>query len=379
MSAAPNVEFLAPEFQRDLYETYRWLRDEHPIYRDELRRCWVLMRDADVRKSLMDARRLSSSGTWQDALPQFQSSDPPLHDRIRKIVQPRFTPSAVAALEPEVRRIAGELFDAVEARGECDLLRDVIQTFPQRVVAPFVGFPEEHLDELHEVTGPLLGWDPAGPPKLPPDYTGPMAALIDAMLEVKRSQPGDDVLSVLVQAEGGETGHTREESSIAARGFGFAAFDTTVNLLANGAAALAAHPEERAKLVADPSLIPNAIDEMLRYDAPTQNQPRIAREPLEYHGVEVAAGDEILLMLGSANRDERKWEDPDRFDVTRRCRDHLAFGQGLHLCVGQHVARLEAKVFFEELLSRMPHYKVDGAYHYVSTWARALYTLPISW
>ena len=379
MSAAPAVEFLAPQFQEDLYATYRWLRDEHPIYRDELRQCWVLMRDADVRKSLIDARRLSNSGTWQDALPQFQSSDPPLHDRIRKLVQSRLTPTAVAGLESEIRRIACELFDAVEARGECDLLRDVIQTFPQRVVAPFVGFPAEHLDELHEVTAPLLGWDPAGPPQPPPDYTGPMAALIDTMLEMKRHKPGDDVLSVLVQAEGGETGHTPEESAIAARGFGFAAFDTTVNLLANGTAALAANPAERAKLVADASLIPNAIDEMLRYDAPTQNQPRIARVPLEYHGVEVAAGDQLLLMLGSANRDERKWEDPDRFDITRRCRDHLAFGQGLHLCIGQHIARLEAKVFFEELLRRMPNYEVHGAYHYVSTWARALYTLPITW
>lgn len=378
VSAAPAVEFFAPDFQQNLYETYRWLRDEHPLYRDEQRDCWVVTRDADVRRLMIDVKRLSNSDTWQDLLRQFQSTDPPVHDKIRKVVQGRFSPKAVAALEPEVRRIAGELFDAVEPRGECDLLREVIQDFPHRVVAPFVGFPEEHRQRLYEITDPLLGWDPAGPPQPPPDYTDDMAELIDAMLEVKRRHPGDDVLSAVVQAEG-PGGLTREESAYIARGLGFAAFDTTVNLLANGAAALGAHPEERAKLAADASLIPNAIDEMLRYDAPTQNQPRIVREAIEVQGVTIAPGEQVLLVIGSANRDERKWDHPDRFDVTRRCREHLAFGQGLHLCLGQHVARLEGKVFFEELLRRMPHYEVGETVHYVSAWARALYTLPIRW
>lgn len=378
MSAAPAVEFFAPEFQENLYDTYRWLRDEHPIYRDEQRHCWILSRDADVRRGLIDVRRLANQGTWQDLLRQFQSTDPPLHDKIRKVVQAHFAPRAVAGLEPEMRRIVGELFDEVEPRGQCDLLRDVIDEVPHRVVAPVVGFPEEHRRELYEITDPLLGWDPAGPTKPPPDYTGPMADLIDRMLEVKRREPGDDILSALVQAEG-PGGLTPEESAIAARGFGFAAFDTTVNLLANGAALLGAHPGERARLAADPTLIPNSIDEMLRFDSPTQSQPRIAREPLEYYGVKVAAGDQLLLMIGSANHDERKWPDPERFDVTRPCRDHLAFGQGLHLCIGQHIARLEAKVFFEELLRRMPHYELGETVHYVSTWARALFRLPIRW
>jgi cytochrome P450 len=255
----------------------------------------------------------------------------------------------------------------------------VIELVPRKIVAPFVGFPEQHLAELAEIIDPLVGWDPDGPPAPPQDYSARMAALMDAMLEEKRRAPGDDVLSAIVAAEGGEDGLTREESAIAARGFGFAAFDTTVNLLANGAAVLAAHPDVRAQLTADPSLIPNAIEEMLRFESPTQNEPRLALEALEIHGTEIPAGDQILLMLGSANRDERKWDAPDHFDVTRPCRDHLAFGLGLHLCIGQHVARLEARIFFEELLLRMPNYQVGASVHYVSAWARALYTLPITW
>jgi cytochrome P450 len=198
------------------------------------------------------------------------------------------------------------------------------------------------------------------------------------VLEEKRKQPGDDLISALVEAE--VDGRLEpEESLVAATGFGFAAFDTTRNLLANGTALLAQHPDQREMLIQEPALIPNAIEEMLRCESPAQVEPRRVAAPVEFHGVELPVGDELLLYLGSANRDERKWDDPERFDVRRACRDHLAFGHGLHLCVGQHLARLEARVYFETLLERMPGYRVGETRHFISPWARSLVTLPVEY
>lgn len=371
-----------PDFPEHAHEIYRELRDDHPIYHNEEKGFWAVSRFEDVRSLVSDPDRFSSEDTSISGglLPHIQTLDPPRHNALRNLVSMAFTPRRVEQMEPRVRTIARELIDDFAARGSCDLLADFARHLPSRVIGEMIGVPPERRETFLECTEQMIEVTPTSAES--EAVRAPAAKIyreFAKLLEERRHERRDDLMSALLDAEIDGERLTQEELL----GFCFvlivAGNDTTTNLIANGAVMLAHHPEQRRMLVADPTLIPNAVEEMLRYESPAQVLPRRTTEEVEIHGVTIPAEQEIKLVWAAANRDEREFPDPDRFDVRRDIRRHLALGLGIHFCLGSKLARLEARVGFEELLGRMPEYKLEREPRWVqSIWARAYAGVPIS-
>jgi cytochrome P450 len=371
-----------PDFAERAYEVYRELRDRHPVYRDPERGVFALSRFEDVRAAANDPTTFSSEGTSISAglLPNVQQLDPPRHDELRNLVNRAFTARRVSDMEPRIRAIARELIGAFSGRGEADLLHGFARQLPSRVIGEMIGVPPERREAFLEWTEAMIAVDPARP-GVADRNRGPATHIYQEfakLLAERRDRRRDDLMSALIDAEI-DGRHLSEEELL---GFCFvlivAGNDTTTNLIANGAVLLARNPEQRERLVRDPSAIPAAIEEMLRYESPAQALPRTVRRDLTLHGVAIPEGSELMLVWGAANHDEREFADAERFDVTRRIRRHLAFGQGVHFCLGAHLARLEARVAFEELLGAIPDYSLARPPRWLtSTWARAYESVAI--
>jgi len=364
-----------PDFQAQIYEIYRTLRDAHPLYRNPDTGVYALSRFEDVREAASDPATFSSEGTSLGAglLPHIQVMDPPRHDRLRRLVTVAFTPRRVSAMEPRIREIARGLLDQFAGKGQADLMADYARHVPSRAIGDMIGVPPERREAFLHWTESMVA--------VPEDQS--QSANIQApaqkiykefaqLLDERRRERRDDLMSALLDAEIDGERLSQEELL----GFCFvlivAGNDTTTNLIANGAILLAQHESVRRELCADPSGIEDAIEEMLRCESPAQALPRRVTRDVVRHGVTIPAGSEIQLVWGAANRDEREFEDPDRFDPHRRIRRHLAFGQGLHFCLGANLARLEARVAFEELLARLPDYELASPPRWVtSVWARS--------
>ena len=359
-------------------DVYRALRDREPLHWSPYRKSWVVSRYDDVRALAADHETFSSERTSISLglLPQIQQMDPPRHDELRNLLWRAFTPNRVAALEPRVRELARGLVDGFARDGRCDLLHEFASQLPSLVIGELIGIPPERRraflgwTEALITANPGKSWD-----------TNPFQEIYQEfakLLELRRSERRDDLMSALIDIEVEGEQLSQEELL----GFCFLLVvggnDTTTNLIANAAVLLARHPEQRAELVADPSLIPEAVEEALRCEAPTQALPRLATRDVELHGTRIRAGEEVSLLWGSANHDERRFPDPDRFDVHRADKRHLALGHGIHFCMGAHLARLEGRVALEELLARMPHYALaDEPRWQASPWARAYAAVPI--
>jgi cytochrome P450 len=365
-------------FSERAYEIYRTLRDEHPVYRNEKRGTWALSRYDDVRSAAANSATFSSEQTSisMGLQPMIQQMDPPRHDALRNLLWKALTPRRVAAMEARVRELAGELIDSFAARGKCDLLHEFASQLPSLVIGELIGIPPERRKTFLQWTEALITANPEREWE-----TNPFAAIyaeFGKLLDERRRERRDDLMSALIDAElDGQ--HLSQEELL---GFCFLLVvggnDTTTNLIANGTVLLARHPDQRAELIRDPGLIPAAVEEMLRYDSPTQALPRRATRDVELHGCAIREGEEVSLIWGAANHDERRFEDPERFDIHRDDNRHLAFGHGLHFCMGSHLARLEGRVAFEELLSRMPDYELDAEPTWqASVWARAYASVPI--
>ena len=364
-----------PDFQARIYEIYRVLRDTHPVYRNPDTGVYALSRFEDVRAAASDVQIFSSEGTSLGVglLPHIQVMDPPRHDRLRRLVTLAFTPRRVAAMEPRVREIARGLLDRVAGKGRADLMADYARHLPSRVIGDMIGVPPERREDFLHWTESMVavadGTTQEGNIRSAAAYIyGEFARLLDERRRVRR----DDLMSALLDAEIEGERLSQEELL----GFCFvlivAGNDTTTNLIANGAILLAQYPDARRELSADPASLEDAIEEMLRCESPAQALPRRVTRELTLHGVTIQQGAEVLLVWGAANRDEREFEAPDRFDLHRRIRRHLAFGQGLHFCLGANLARLEARVAFEELLARVPDYVLAEPPRFVtSVWARS--------
>lgn len=369
---------LSETFRTDRAAVYRRLRNEAPNYLDPDGRFAALSRFDDVRSAALDWKVFSAVTPEAKILrPIINDMDPPLHGQRRGNLARAFTPRRMVDLEPRVRSIAREIVGAFADRGSCDLVGEFAAVFPSRVIGELIGIPEHLLEECRSITDAVMRI--AGPE----DNASPVEraeVIFRQVIDERRSQPQDDLISALL-AVGTEGGEALSEEEIL--GFCYLLLvggnDTTTNLIGNGMELLARHPDQRAQLVADRTLLPQAIEEMLRREPPTQTSARQTTGEVELHDVVIPTDTRVLLLWGSANLDEREFADPDSFDIHRVPERHLALGHGAHFCMGAALARLEAKVAFEELLRCMPDFDVVGSPERIpSTWAWGFESLELA-
>jgi hypothetical protein len=359
------------ELHEDPYPVYREMRARHPIFRSERHGFWAVSRHADVAEALLQPHVFSSirslaeaPGDPSVAMPMMILMDPPGHDELRALVNRGFTPRRIAQLEPRIRAIATDLIDAFLERGSCDLWADLAAPLPTTVIAELLGVPAEDHQMFKEKSTAMVA--AAGPVAAGTGgYEGASAArelsaYLAGVFEAKRRRPGDDLMSALLAAEMDGRKLTPGELVGFAVLLLVAGNETTTNLICNAAVNLDRHPEELARLAANPSLVPVAVEEFLRFDPPVQGVERFMAEDVVFLGERLRRGDRVYLMIASANRDERVVPEPDRFDVTRSPNRHLSFGFGTHFCLGASLARLEARVVWEEILARFPDFRVAG-------------------
>ncbi len=293
-------------------------------------------------------------------------NDPPRHTRMRQLVNRRFTPRALAPLEAQIRTIAREILDAVAPHGRCDFVLDVASRLPTAVICEMMGIPAADRDLMFSLANMSIGsQDPEYQIEGSGRKTGQRAQkeyfeYLGHLAEQRRNHLGPDLVSAIIDGE--MDGQRLSASEVVFNTFLFvvAGQETTRNAISGGMLALLRHPQERRRLMRDPSLMPSAVEEMLRYVSPVTHIMRTAKRDVEMHGQRIRAGDRVVIWNASANRDEAVFEDPDRFDAGRTPNDHLAFGHGEHFCLGANLARLETRVMIEEVLARLPDMEIDG-------------------
>ncbi len=359
----------AYDTHEDPYPVYRRLRDDAPAYLDPEHDFWALSRHDDVRAALDDPATFSSAGgisleRGPEAVePMLIEMDPPRHTELRALVSRAFTPRRVAALEPSIRDRARTLVAAWHDAGTCDVIADFAARLSMAVISEMLGVPAGDQDELREASDAMLHREPGSQSLTPAGVAGAttISTYFSELIARRRRSPGGDLVSGLIAAQ--DAGRGLGDREIL--GFCFllivAGNETTTKLIGNAIHWLAVFPDERAKLRDDPTRIPDGVEEILRFDTPTQALARTLTRDVTVHGVRLPAGRKGLLLFGSANRDERRWERPDVLDVDRRPAGHLAFGHGVHHCLGAPPARLEARVALEELLPVLGDYAVDAA------------------
>jgi len=362
------------QFQEDPYPVYRQLRDEAPLYYNEDLDFYALTRYADVVDASQQPLLYSSAeGTTLEPidtgalLPMMIFMDPPGHDLHRRLVNRAFTPRSVATLEPFVRRTALGYLQPLREKGGGDFVEEFSALLPMDVIMELIGVPSADRNQLRR-------WMDASLERIEePPYIGreaveamvSMTAYWTELLADKRRHPDEGLMSRLCEAELTEDGRTARLSDREVLGFcsliGAAGTETLTKLLANAAVLFHRWPDQWQKLQADRSLAPGAVEETLRYWAPSQYQGRVVTEDVRVHGTTVPAGARVLLVTGSANRDEREYGDADRFDIERKPHLAVGFGHGLHFCLGAALARLEGRVGLQEFSALFHRYEVDEA------------------
>ncbi len=386
----PEYDPFSYAVQEDPYPLYRRLRDEAPAWWSERRGFWAISRHADIFAALKDPGRFSNrhgiileKGFESQAIAIFSilAMDPPRHDRQRALVSRGFTPRRVADLEPYLRVLADHYLDAVAERGSCDFVAEVAAKIPMDVISELVGVPQADRARLRVLSDTMLHRE-EGASEISEES---MQASIDLrayfaswVADAKRRDRQDLAGTILRATIDGERLSAEEVI-----GFLFllviAGNETTTNLLGNALYWLWRHREQAAVVRADPSLVPAWIEETLRFDAVTQGVARTLGADVSLHGERLREGDRALLLLGSANRDERCFENPDAFEVGRDCSGSLAFGTGTHFCLGANLARLEARVTLERVMARLGDFEVveSGLRRVRSSIVRGFSALPL--
>lgn len=371
----------------DPYPVYRRLRLEAPVYYNAAIKLWVLSRFEDVQSAARNHALFSSAcGVALDDESELYSPgafldyDPPDHDRLRAAMGKHFTPKTIHRLEDTVRAKARSLLAPFLERGELDIAEQVARPLPASIVCSLLGFPVSDHGQLLEWFSRMID-KPPGQAELPAwvwEANREMRAYVDEAADARVAHPREDLLTALVQAEG--AGAVTRDELIGMSIFVFyAGIMTTAGLIANSINNLAAHGEQRRLLIDDRALIPTAVEELLRYDAPVQSVSRVTTAEATLHGVTIPEGDRVLILFGAANRDEVRWEGAERLDLRREHKRHLAFGEGIHHCLGAPLARLEGRVILEEVLELMPEYEVTGAIERLyAPHERSIEHLPIS-
>jgi len=364
----------------DPHQAFALLRREAPLYwheRQNGRGFWAVTRYHDALRVYHDPHTYSSergiSLSFDNVMPEQVGSgmmmiltDPPRHNRIRHVVSPRFTPRAIAAYEPEVRRICDEILNAVIERGECDFVVDVAAKVPTAAICEMLGIPAEYRDQMYSLGNAAIGsQDPEYNQGRSPMETGRNAqaeffGYFAKLIDDRRKHPGKDLISAFTIGEVEGAKLTDLEILFNAFLLIIGGQETTRNAISGGMLALVNHSLERAKLAGDPGVMPTAIEEFLRWTTPVTHILRTASKEGELRGEKIREGDKVVVWNASVNRDEEVFPEADRFDVTRTPNDHLAFGHGEHFCIGAHLARLEMRVMIEQVMRRMPDLELAG-------------------
>jgi cytochrome P450 len=358
------------ELDADPYPVYRRMQDEAPVYRNDRLDFYALTRFGDCLDAFLDWQSYSSAqGTVLELMgdEQFSGSliifmDPPKQTRYRNLVSKAFTPARIRDLEGRIREIAVRYLDALVGRPRFDAVKEFTAKLPMDVISSLLGIPPEDRDAVRGWSNDLLHREAGNP--LPTrqgiQSMARMQAYFRKQVELRRRRPTDDMMTVLLQAE--VDGERLSDAELG--GFfnllATAGNETVTKLLATAFYWLDAFPEQRRVLVADPSALPGAVEEFLRFDPPSQYQGRTLTRDVTLHGVTMPKGARVLIVNGASGRDRRTFADPDRLDVRREIDVHLGFGYGRHICLGASLARMESRIALEEFLRRFPDYAVPA-------------------
>ena len=370
-----------PSYLESPYGAYAALRAEEPVHYSAALQAWVLTRYADCAAVLRDHEAFSSNplharGQLAEALreqrrgfplgetPTVLNSDPPAHGRLRGLVNRAFAPRRVEDLRPRIEEIAGDLLADARPGAPFDVATDFAQPLPIVVIAELLGVPASDRARLKAWSAAIAAaTDPLAPAPVLDGArraTAELVAYVGAVADERRARPADDLISALIEAEEDGRRLSRDELLAFSILLLLAGHETTTNLIANGTLALAEHPGEASRLRGDRSLLPSAVEELLRYDGPVQGVVRFAAADAEAGGRRIEAGSTLLLLVGAANRDPEQFPGPDALDIGREPNRHLGFGRGVHFCLGAPLARLEAEIAFGRLLDRFGELRLAG-------------------
>jgi cytochrome P450 len=360
------------EINLDPYPVFRRLREEAPLYYNEQHDFYAVSRFEDVERGLVDAKTyISSRGAILELIKAnieippgvLIFEDPPVHTAHRSLLSRVFTPRRVAALEPKIREFCGRSLDPLVGAGRFDFVADLGAQMPMRTIGMLLGIPEQDQEAIRDRVDANLRTEAGKPMRTSPGavFSGEMFA---DYIDWRAEHPSDDLMTELLQAEfEDETGTlrrlTRDEILTYVTVVAGAGNETTTRLIGWTGKVLAEYPDQRRELVQDRSLVANAIEELLRYEPPAPHVGRYVRRAVEHHGQTVPEGSVMLFLIGSANRDDRRYREPDRFDIHREIGQHLTFGYGVHFCLGAALARLEGRVALDEVLERFPTWEID--------------------
>jgi cytochrome P450 len=369
---------LSNDFFDDPYHTYKWLRDEAPCYHNEELGFWALSRFEDVVTAHRDWKTFTSThGLTLDQLTEpgadysHQSiimMDPPEHDRMRKLVSRAFTPRAITRMDGIARDVINHYLDEVEGAPEFDAVEDFAAPFPVEIISTILGVPAADRQQIRHWTDAMLFRLPNDPRPTQEGIEGGLHQILYflELIKDKRAHPGEDMIDQLIEAEvpdddGNLQRLTDEEIAGFATLLAAAGSETVTKLVGSAIMLFHLFPGEWKKILDDPSKAVNAVEEVLRYWAPSQYQGRFSTVDSVWHGVTLPAGQPVFLLTGAANRDEREYENPDVFDIDREIGLSVGFGHGIHACLGAALARLESRLAIEAWRDRYPSYEVDEA------------------
>jgi cytochrome P450 len=392
VTSAPYYDPYDVSINANPYPAYERLREEAPIYHNDQYDFWALSRYDDVNQALIDWRTFSN--THSDILDIIKAGielppgvllfeDPPLHTVHRKLLSRVFTPRRMEQLEDQVRAYCVACLDPLVGESRFDVVAELSREMPMRVIGMLLGIPEQDQVAVRENTDANLRTEPGQPMEVKQEKVA-SGALFQDYIEWRADHPSDDLMTQLLTAEfedqdGTRRTLTRQEVSTYTAVLAGAGNETTGRLIGWLAKVLAEHPEQRQAVVADRALVPRVIEETLRFEPTGHASARYVMHDIDYHGITVPAGSAILTIMASANRDHRRFERPDVFDVHREDIGHLTFGYGTHFCLGASLARLEGRVALQENLNRWPEWDVeyDGIELASTTTVRGWERMPI--
>jgi cytochrome P450 len=399
----PDLDLKRPENARDPYPIYAWLRDHEPVHWSESLGSWVVTRYADVLEVWNQPERFSSDRfrkmreEYTSQRPEVRAvasvladwlvfRDPPDHTRLRALLQKAFTPRQLEKSRPRIQDAIDTLIDSQIARGEMDFVSGFAYPLPALVIALLLGAPAEDIESIKRWSDQLASYL-GGSLDEEDNFTRAregVESLVDyfrRLLREKRRSPSDDLMGLMLRAE--HEGQTLGPEEVVSNCvlLLFAGHETTTNLLANGLFHLLKNPASLARLRAEPSLAASAVEELLRYESPVPSTVKIVSEDLTFHGASMRRGDRVLPFLSAANRDPRQFAEPDRLDLARQPNRHLAFGWGIHFCLGAPLSRLEATLAYRSVLERLPDLELVNDEPHWRPWLffRGLESLPVRW